>query len=202
MAKEIKTVAQQIMSQPPSKIYFLVNAEGKFYNARNRVFYEEMINGNYERNSKTILDLINLPKFEGCSLYETTDHELWQQMATMTTDLVLAGSYFQTLLEKVACKMPTISQVNKTMYQKVKSAIEVLTPFTVWNNSFLTHKEDQTDEVSGHYMEMLSEVGKVQMHECAEIVELLKMRRVDRKSIMGVCAKVRRHAKEAPAKSY
>ncbi len=202
--KQQKTIAEQIMNQPPAKIYFLRNSEGKFYNSRDSYWYSEMINANYDRDYKGLQQLLLTPKFQDCGVYETTDHKLWEQMATMTTDLVLTGSYFSSLLSKIACKMPTISQVNKTMYQKCTQAIEALKPMTNWNDDFLEAKEDTTDEVSGHLHEYFSELSKIEIHQMAEVVEVLKMYQVDRASIMGICSKVRKHNGESKSiqKSY
>lgn len=202
MAKKQETVQDKIISQPASKIYFLKNSEGKFFNSKDDVYYSEMINANYEKDLSKMREVLKMSKFQDCEIHQSTDHELWEQMATHTTDLVLVGTYFQNLLFRVACRMPTISQVNKNMYQKLKVAIDCLKPFSSWNDGFIEAKEDQTDEVAGHMMEFFHELSGIKIHECAEVTEILKCYKADRKSILGVTTKVRKHNKEIKEKSF
>ena len=203
MTKNKQTVADKIMSQPASKIHFIKNSNGKFYNSRDKLWYSEMINANYDKNIVGLKKLLEFDKFKYCEIHTTTDHELWEQMATWTTDLVLTGSYFSNILTKIACKMPTISQVDKNMYRLCNQVIDKLKPFTNWNNGFIEAKEDTTDEVSGHLYEYIHELSSIKIHEMPEITEMIKMWKVDRKSMMGVSSKVRKYKNElATEKSY
>lgn len=190
--KKQKTIAEQIMNQPPSKIYFLRNNDGKFYNSSDGVWYSEKVNAIYDKNYSKMLEVLKMDKFSDCGIYETTDHILWQEIATWTTNIVLVGSYFSELLLKVSNRMPTISQVNKLMYQKCSLAVEVLRPVSNWNDDFVEHKEDATDEVSGHMKEYFHELSQIDIHEMAEVTEILKMYRVDRASMMGIATTIRK----------
>lgn len=174
------------------KIHFLKNSEGKFYNSRDRAYYPEIVNANYERNSKILETLIEL-KFKDHEVHTITEHQFMEEMASQTTNCVLAGEYFSNLLFKLSCVLPTISQVNKTMYQKCKSAIEVLKPFTDMHKDFISKKEDDTDDVQGYYAEFISEVSKVHIYQTSEVTALLKAYQKDRASMLGIVKKVLSH---------
>jgi hypothetical protein len=180
-------------TQPPSpKIYFLQRiADSKFYNSRQKTYFTSPVNANYERDRKGIEFLINT-SFKEHQVYETTEDEFWELMAMTTSDLVIAGSYFAERLNNLACIIPTISQVNKTTYQKCKNAIEALKPFTKWKENFLASKEETTDDVSGLFSEMLFEFGKVEVYEAQRITAVLQAYKKDRESIMGITKKILR----------
>jgi hypothetical protein len=178
------------MSNSP-KIYF-IEKEGRFYNSRDGVWYSTFVLANYERNKKDLESILNFDKFKGCNIYETTEDNFINEMATATTDLVIAGAYFCQLLEQYACKLPTISQVNKTMYQKCKNAIEVLQPFSSMHKDFLKAKEDLTDDVTGHYAEYVSNISKTKIYQMGEVNSVLNAYRGDRSSIIGIAKKVLR----------
>ena len=171
------------------KIYF-IEKNGKFFNSRDNHWYSSFTNANYERSRKILDELIKLPKFEGSSVYETSEEYFMNELATATTDLVIAGEYFSRLLENFACKVPTISQVNKTMYQKCKIAIDVLKPFSQMHKDFLKAQEDTTDDVSGYYAEYIQAVGSSKIYETGELVSIIKAYHKDRKSIVGIARKV------------
>ena len=147
------------------------------------------INANYDRSPKAIEDLINL-KFHDHEIHTITEDEFMQEMSLITTNVVIAGEYFSRLLFELACILPTVSQVNKTMYQKCKSSIEVLKPFSKMHADFIDQKEDTTDEVSGYYTEFITEVSKVQIHQTHEITAILQAYQKDRSSILGITKKV------------
>lgn len=177
------------------KIYFLKNSEGKFYNSRKKTYFPEIVNANYEREKKGLELLIEL-KFKDHEVHTITEHDFMQEMASQTTNCVLAGEYFSNLLFNLSCILPTVSQINKTMYQKCKSAIEVLKPFTVIHKHFLSQQEDQTDDVQGHYAEYISEACKVQIYQTAEVTLLLKAYFKDRSSMLGIANKVLKNKKQ------
>lgn len=183
MTKKTNTIQEKIMNEPPANIYFIRNKESKFYNSRDSFWYSEMINANYEskKNLPLLKQLLLTDRFSGCEIYETTSHKLWEAMATWTTDAVLTGNYFCELLHKIACKLPTITAIDKLMYQKCKLAIEVLQPLTTWNNEFLESKEDTTDEVSGIMMEYFSVTSSVPIYEMARVTKLIKNRKIKTK---------------------
>lgn len=171
------------------KIHFLKNSEGKFYNSRQKAYFPEIVNANYERDKKIIEILIEM-KFKDHEVHTITEHEFMEEMASQTTNCVLAGEYFANLLFKLSCILPTVSQVNKTMYQKCKLAIEVLKPFTDMHKDFISKKEDDTDDVQGNYAEFISEVSKVHIYETAEVIALLKAYHKDKASMLGITKKV------------
>jgi hypothetical protein len=171
------------------KIHFLKNSEGKFYNSRSKTYFPMFINANYERDRK-VLDYLIQERFTDHEVHTVTEHEFMEEMAAQTTNCVLAGEYFSNLLFKLSCVLPTVSQVNKTMYQKCKSAIEVLKPFTTMHHDFISQKEDQTDEVQGYYAEYIAEVSKIQIHHAHEVTLLLKAYQKDRASMLGITKKV------------
>lgn len=176
------------MIQSP-KIHFLKNADGKFYNSRDKEYFPLVINANFERNKKVLENLIEL-KFKDHEIHTITEHEFMEEMASQTTNCVLAGEYFANLLFKLSCILPTVSQVNKTMYQKCKLAIETLKPFTTMHKEFLEKKEDDTDDVQGYYAEFIAEVSKVQIFQTAEVVAVLRAYQKDRTSLLGITKKV------------
>ena len=176
------------MSNSP-KIHFLKNKEGKFYNSREKTYYPSFINANYEKDKKG-LELIIKLKFPDHEIHTITEEEFMQELAMITTNAVIAGEYFSRLLFDIACILPTVSQVNKTMYQKCKSAIEVLKPFSKMHSDFIDKKEDTTDEVSGYYGEFITEISNVQIHQTHEITAILQAYQKDRKSILGITKKI------------
>lgn len=178
------------------KIYFIKNIDGQYYNAREKQFYSNFIHANYEKDLKLISSYLTLPNFADCEIETMTEHDLMEEMASKTTNCVLAGSYFAELLKELMFKLPTISQVNKTMYQKCKVSLETLTPFTSLHLEFLKRKEEDTDDVRGHYQEFIHEASKVEIFQTAEVVALLKAYQIDRKSLLGVAKKVLSHNKK------
>jgi hypothetical protein len=178
------------MSNSP-KIYF-IEKDGSFYNSRDGVWYSTFVLANYERSKKVLESILDFDKFKGCSIYETTEEHFMNEMATATTDLVISGAYFCQLLEQYAYRLPTISQVNKTMYQKCKSAIDVLKPFSSMHKEFLKAKEDLTDDVTGHYAEYISNISKTKIYQMGEVNSVLNAYQSNRDSIVGIAKKVLR----------
>lgn len=171
------------------KIYFITK-NGKFYNSRDKHWYSTFTHANFERKREVLDEIIKFDRFEGCEVYVTTEQEFMNEMATATTDIVIAGAYFSSLLEKFVFKLPTISQVNKTLYQKCKSAIDILKPFSKMHQEFLEAKEDITDDVSGHFAEYISNISKTQIYQTGEINSIIQAYNIDRKSIVGVAKKI------------
>lgn len=171
------------------KIYFLKNKEGKFYNTIQKTYYTSIVNANYDRSPKQIEGLIEL-KFHDHEIHTITEYEFMEEMALITTNAVVAGEYFSRLLFDIACVLPTVSQVNKTMYQKCKSAIEVLKPFSKMHTDFVSKEENKTDEVSGYYTEFITEISKIQIHKTHEITAILQAYQKDRSSILGIIKKI------------
>lgn len=171
------------------KIHFLKNSEGKFYNSRSKTYFPLVINANFERDKRVLEALISY-RFANHEVHTITEHEFMEEMSSQTANCVLAGEYFANLLFNLSCVLPTVSQVNKTMYQKCKSAIEVLKPFTELHKDFISKKEDQTDEVQGCYAEYISEMSKVNIHQTMEVVAVLNAYQKDRLSILGIARKI------------
>ena len=174
------------------KIHFVKNKEGKFYNARLKIFESNVIHGSYERDFKIANAYLGIERFKDCEVFTMTELEFLENLASKTTNVVLSGSYFAEQLKELGFKLPTISQVGKTMYQKCKSALETLTPFTKMHIDFISKQEDKTDEVRGCYEEFISEACKVQIFQTAEVTALLKAYQLDRKSSMGMAKKILR----------
>ena len=172
------------------KIYFLKNSEGKYYNSRDKLFYTSITNANYDRDLPKMKLALGLPKLQDCEIVEINEYQFMEEMATETANVALVGEYFSSLLFKLAYRLPTVSQVNKTMYQKCKSAVEVLKPFTVMHQEFLKTQEDQTDEVQGYYTEFIAEACKVGIHQTHEVTAILRAYQKDRASMLGITKKV------------
>jgi len=177
------------------KIHFIKNIDGKFYNAREEQFYSNFIHANYERNINIVKGYLILDRFSDCEIHTITEYEYQEALAGKTTNVVLCGSYFAEQLKDLMFKLPTISQVNKTMYQKCKNALDALEPFTKMHLAFISKKEDDTDEVRGHYEEFVHELSKVEIYQTAEVYSILKAYQIDRKSMLGVAKKVLNHNK-------
>ncbi len=173
------------------KLYFITK-DNLFYNIREKHWHSQIVNATFDKNAKIMNELIELPKYDGCSLHIMTEHEFMQEMASQTTSLVIAGEYFHRLLFNLASRIPTISQVNKTMSMKCKNAIDALFPFSNMHKDFIEEEEDKTDEVQAYYAEYIHEVAKVQIYEMAEVVAVIKAYHKDKKSILGVVKKVLR----------
>jgi len=175
------------------KIYFLKNSEGKFYNSKDEVFYSSIYNANYDRDYKKMQAVLKLPIFQNCSIHEITENDFMQGMAIKTTAVVLSGEYFTQLLKDLNYKLPTVSQVNKNMHKKCKIAIDELAPFSTLHKDFIKSKEDQTDEVQGHFQEYIETISKVEIYQCAEVTSILKAYFKDRNSILGITRKILNH---------
>lgn len=177
------------------KIHFIKNIDGWFYNAREDQWYSNFIHANYERDLVQIKKYLSLDKFSACEIHTITEEDFQIALASKTTNVVLAGSYFAEQLKELMFKLPTISQVNKNMYAKCKYALELLEPFTKMHLEFIERKEDDTDEVRGYYQEYLHEMSKVEIFQTGEVASILKAYQIDRKSLTGVAKKVLNHKK-------
>ena len=182
------------MTNNSPKIYFITK-DGKFYNSRDKHWYSSIIHANYERSRVVLDELIKMDRFIGSEVYVITEEDFMNEMATATTDLVIAGEYFIGLLEKHAFKVPTISQVNKTMYQKCKQAIECLKPFSQMHKGFVNAKEDLTDDVSGYYGEYVQALSSVKIYQTKEISAIIEAYHMDRDSMIGIAKKVLKNKK-------
>lgn len=180
------------MSTPENspKIHF-IKKDGKFYNSRNQSYESNIIHANYERETNGLKMLLTLDRFKGAEIHTITEHDFFELMASKTTTVILSGSYFREQLIELSLKLPTISQVGKTMYQKCKVAIESLAPIsTMYEEGFIKHKEDETDEVRGLYAEYIAEAVKVQIYQCKEVTSLIRAYFIDRNSMMGMTVKI------------
>lgn len=174
------------------KIYFITK-DNKFYNIREKQWYSAVVNATFDKDKKIMNQLIEMPKYIGCSLHIITEHEFMQEMASQTTNLVIAGEYFHRLLFNLTARIPTISQVNKVMSMKCKNTIDVLFPFSNMHKDFIEQEEEKTDEVQGHYAEYINEMSNVQIFEMGEVVAIIKAYHKDRKSILGIAKKTLNH---------
>lgn len=178
------------------KLYFIQNAEGKFYNAKEKTYYSEIINANYEKNKKVTEELITLPRFAGCNVFEFTEQAFMFEMSMATTDAVLAGEYFARKLFKLAYRLPTISQVNKTLYNKCKQSIDALSPFTKMHVGFVKNEEDSTDSLQGDYEEYLHQVSKIEIYQMKDLIQIIKAYHLNRDSILGIANKINKNTKK------
>ena len=176
------------------KIYFIKNAEGKFYNSVEKHFYPAIINANYEKkeaNVKQILAL-GLERFQGCEVHTTTESEFMDEFMHQTTKLVLIGEYFHRALLHLSTRIPTISQVNKNLYQRCKATVKELIPFTVHHKNYLDNNETGTDEMQGQAEAYFEQLAKVEIFEMAEVTAIIKAYKINKKSILGTAKKVLR----------
>lgn len=174
------------------KLHFLKNAEGKFYNSTDKTFYESIVNANYEKkegNVKLLLEM-GLDRFQGCQVHTITENDFRVEMSNQTTKLVLVGELFIRSLVKLAVKIPTISQVNKNLYQKCKVAIDALKPFEKFHKDFIDQKEDATDEVQGHVEEYITEMAKVEIYDMPGLLTVIKAYNKSKPSMLGTAKKV------------
>lgn len=172
-----------------AKIHFL-KRDNKFYNSKDETWYSNILNANYDRDFNKMKLVVKL--FPNSEIHTVTEEDFMQELAMITTNAVLAGSYFAEILKKINYTIPTISRCNKLVYQKCKNAIDALEPFSKFNKEFVNRKEDETDEVSGHLQEYLSLLSDVEVYKTAEVVEILKAYKKDRASILGIVKKINR----------
>jgi len=171
------------------KMYFITK-DGKFFNSRDNHWYSNHIHANFERKKEGLEALLKTDKFKECEIFTTTEDEFMGEMARLTTDLVISGEYLTNRLEKLAFKLPTISHVNKILYQKLKVAIECLKPFSKMHKEFLEVKEDFTDDVSAYYANYIQSVSSVEIYETTDIVAIIEAYHKDKKSITGIAKKI------------
>lgn len=172
------------------KIYFLQNSEGRFYNSKHKTFHNSVLNANYERDKVKMKELLELPQFQGCEIYEISEENFRILMGCETTRVILAGQYFVQLLVQLDMKLPTISQVGKNMHKKCKIVIDELTPMTDWHRKFIKGQEDHTDEIQGHYQEYIETMATIEIFQCAEVTAILKAYHKDKASILGITKKI------------
>lgn len=178
------------------KLYFLKNKENKFLNGKDKSFYSNIINATYEKKEQTVIDIIKyLPSYSDCEVHEITEHDFMEAMANETTKCVVVGAYLSNILTKLDDKLPTISQLNKNLHNKLKNTIDSLIPFTSMYNDFIKHKEDQTDEVSGHIAEYLYQVSKPEIYLSGELTGIIEAYLIDRDSVVGISKKILKHNK-------
>lgn len=157
------------------KIHFIQNPEGKYWNSVDKLYSSELALGTYvsEKDKSKYTNLL-LTKFTDHKLYTTTELMFMQELSTLTVDAVFAGELLSNLLNRLNCKIPTISQVNKTMRNKIVNTIEALKPFRDFHTAFLIQNEDDTDEVSGRYAEMVNQLSKLHHNEYDELTVAIK----------------------------
>lgn len=177
------------MSSP--KVYFIKNEEGKFYNSRDKHFYNDLINANYDKNKKGIeQQLIINPIFKDCFIHEISEEDLVIHFMNQTTKTVLAGSYFSRHLTELDSKLPTISQMNKNIHKKMNICINDLKPLTSHYIDFLKQQEDRTDDVMGHYEEFIHLFSSVKIEEMPVINALIKAYKQNDKPMIGIAKKI------------
>lgn len=172
------------------KIHFLQHKDGRFLNVRENQLYDSFINASYEKNFSTINAVCKTEKYQDYEVYTITEDDFMREMAQLTTDTVIAGEYFFSLLNKFGIKLPTISQINKDMYKRVKQLIEVLKPISKMHSEFLDQEEETTDDVSGHYAGFITEVAKVDIYNCSEATAILHAWQLDKNSMIGIAKKI------------
>jgi hypothetical protein len=172
------------------KIYFIQNQEGKFYNGRFKTWETYFSQASYEKNKATIMEYLKSPRHKDNTCFETTEAEVMEQLAKNTTDLIIAGNYFKDRLVDLSCRIPTISQVNKNLFKSCKNTGELLKPFSKFYKQFLEQKEEDTDDVSGHFAEYIQKVSSVEIYQMGEINSIIEAYFIDRKSVVGIAKKI------------
>ena len=176
------------MSSP--KVYFITK-DGKFYNSKDKMFYSNIVNANYDKNKKGIEFLVeNNPFFKGCEIEEVLEEDLFFMYQDITVKAVLAGSYFSELLVSLDMRLPTISQVGKNMHKMMNNAINALKPITSHYKDFLKKEEDRTDEIMGHYGEFIQNISEVHIDQMKEYNKVFRVMKTDKKSIVGLADKI------------
>ena len=181
-----------IMSNSP-KIHFLKHANGKFLNIRENFLYESFVHASHDKNIKVAEGLIQHENYREYTVFTITEEEFLQELASLTTETVISGAYFVSLLTKFSVKLPTISQINKNLYNKCKNLLKDMEVLTKMHGEFLAKKEDTTDDVSGYFSGFINEVSKVQIYQTAEVTALLKAYQTDRESLLGITRTVLKH---------
>lgn len=177
------------------KLYQIQNKEGKYYNAHDNFFTEQMCIGSYATSRRESQNVINHFKLEDCEVTECTELEFTQAMAGLTTRVIIQLESTRKLLEDIRYILPTISQLNKNTGKHIKNCAENLKLINPFFNSFLKSYEDQTDDVIADYNEFTLELSKIELYNCRSLTHLIKARNVDEKSMIGIANKVLKHQK-------
>jgi hypothetical protein len=176
------------------KLYF-IKRDGKYYNSRDKHWYSQFYHANYEKDRKGLDIMVKMDHLLGSEVVIITELTFMEELAMATTSTVIAGEYFSNLLESFALKLPTISFVNKNLFQRCKTTIEALKPFSDMHKRFIAKEEERTFNASGDYGEFIQLMGEVKVYEMGEVINILKAYHHDKKSIMGVAKKVLNHKK-------
>lgn len=177
------------------KIYQILRKDGKYYNANDDFFTEQMCIGSYGMSRRASQDVINHFKLEDCEVIEHTELEFTQAMAGLTTRVIIQLESTRKLLEEIRYILPTISQLNKNTGKHMKNCAENLKLINPYFSSFLKSYEDQTDDVIADYNEFTLELSKVELYNCKALTHLVKATNADQKSMIGIANKVLKHKK-------
>ena len=175
------------------KIYLIKNPKGQFLNVEQKepFFSNNLSLGSYgtkRTHVQRIIDSMHIGvKLE---IHESTELEFTQDLATKTTSVIIKLDSIQVELDMLGYNLPTISALNKNLSNFIKNTSKKLKEVNPGFKEFVKHQEDSTYEVVGVYEEFINEVSLVGMWECSELASILKARRLDRKSILGVTNKI------------
>ena len=172
------------------KIYFIQNQEGKFYNSKDKVWYSNIINANYDRKKQEVQKVLELPVFKECTVYETTEEHYIVSLQYLTAKTVLSISYALQNLSELDSKLPLISQVNKNLHSKLKLAKEACLPFIRMRDELVESNEDLHDDLSGLYQEYITEFSKAEVFNMRDLIDIKQAYDKSPESINGIAKKI------------
>jgi hypothetical protein len=171
------------------KLFLIKNAEGKWYNEKDEYWSTKMSLATYTLNFKKATDLIDYYSLENAIVFQTTELEFTQDLASITTSAIIQLASIKQQLEELKYRLPTISAVNKNLGTFLGKTIDQLKVIDPMYNEFIKQKPDQTDDVEGYFKEFISEISGVELYECRNVTRMIKQYRKNPKSIMGIVSK-------------
>jgi len=172
------------------KIYVVQRKNGTYYNHIENFFSSRLSLGSYSPKKYEMEVLIQRKGYVDCEVVEITEQDWANDMATLTTSTVIQIDSLRKKLDEIRYILPTVSGLNKNLKNFLTKTSDHLKKINPIFDDFVREKEDATDEVQGLYMEFIQEVSELEMWDLSEVTAILKARKKDKASIMGITKKV------------
>lgn len=170
-------------------LYLIKNEAGKWYNGKDDFWASKMSLATYTLNAKKANDLIKYYSLENAVVFQTTELEFTQDLASITTSAIIQLASIKQQLEEIKYRLPTISGINKNLGNFLGKTINQLKVVDPMYNEFIKRKPDQTDDVEGYFKEFVSEIASVELYECHNITRIIKQYKKNPSAIMGIVKK-------------
>lgn len=175
-------------------IYAIKTLAGTYYNQRDKTFHSTSIYNASVTSNKLqadgILKKLKLKGHKGLLIYEITEDNFNLEMSHKTITAIIKAASLKRELEDIQYCVPMISAVNKRYANTLDNTIGVLNNFMPKYKELESMSEETLLETEGYYDEFMMLCGKVQVHETADLIRIIKAYKKDAKSINGLTKKI------------